>query len=89
VLPINLYLFRSETLNTVSQIELGTLTPKSARRPRELLFAAIPLLFAIQQLREGVIWLAFRYEAITLLKMNAADYDALDSRVPSGPASQR
>ena len=34
---------------------LGTLTLKSARRPRELPFAAIPLLFAIQQLSEGVI----------------------------------
>ena len=42
---------------------IGTLTLKSARRPRELLFAAIPLLFAIQQLSEGVIWLTFRYEA--------------------------
>lgn len=42
---------------------LGTLTLKSARRPRELLYAAIPLLFAIQQLSEGVIWLTFRYEA--------------------------
>jgi len=34
---------------------LGTLTLKSARRPRELVLAAIPLLFAIQQLIEGVI----------------------------------
>ncbi|MEO6437337.1 MAG: DUF6629 family protein [Tepidisphaeraceae bacterium] len=42
---------------------LGTLTLKSASRPRELPFAAIPLLFAIQQLSEGVIWLTFRYEA--------------------------
>ena len=42
---------------------LGTLTLKSARCPRERLFAAIPLLFAIQQLSEGVIWLTFRYEA--------------------------
>jgi len=42
---------------------LGTLTLKSARRSRELPFAAIPLLFAIQQLSEGVIWLTFRYEA--------------------------
>ena len=40
-----------------------TLTLKSARRPRELAFAAVPLLFAIQQLSEGVIWLTFRYEA--------------------------
>ena len=42
---------------------LGTLTLKSARHPRELAFAAIPLLFAIQQLSEGVIWLTFRYDA--------------------------
>ena len=44
-------------------IVIGTLTLKSARRPRELAFAAIPLLFAIQQLIEGVIWLSFRVEA--------------------------
>ena len=42
---------------------LGTLTLRSARRPRELMFAAIPLLFAVQQLTEGVIWLTFRYDA--------------------------
>ena len=42
---------------------LGTLTLKAARRPRELPFAAIPLLFAIQQVSEGVIWLTFSYEA--------------------------
>jgi hypothetical protein len=42
---------------------LGTLTLKSARHPRQLPLAAIPLLFAIQQLSEGVIWLTFRYEA--------------------------
>ena len=42
---------------------IGALTLKSARGPRELPFAAIPMLFAIQQLSEGVIWLTFRYEA--------------------------
>ena len=42
---------------------LGTLTLKSARQPSELAFAAIPLLFAIQQLSEGVIWLTFRVDA--------------------------
>ncbi len=42
---------------------LGVLTLKSARLRRELPFAAIPLLFAIQQLSEGVIWLTFRYGA--------------------------
>jgi len=38
---------------------IGTLTLKAARRPCEWPFAAIPLLFAIQQLIEGVIWLTF------------------------------
>ena len=42
---------------------IGALTLKSARRPRELAFAAIPLLFAIQQLVEGVIWLTFGVDA--------------------------
>ena len=38
---------------------IGALTLKSAKRPKEWPFAAIPLLFAIQQLIEGVIWLTF------------------------------
>ena len=42
---------------------LGALTVKSSHRRRELPLAAIPLLFAIQQLTEGVIWLTFRHEA--------------------------
>ena len=45
---------------------IGTLTLKSAMATHQrsaLPFAAIPLLFAIQQLTEGVIWLTFRYEA--------------------------
>ena len=42
---------------------LGVLTIKSTRQPRELPFAAIPVLFAIQQLSEGAIWLTFTYEA--------------------------
>lgn len=41
----------------------GILSVRSARGPHELPLAAIPLLFAIQQLTEGVIWLTFRYEA--------------------------
>ncbi len=41
---------------------IGTLTIRSARRKCELPFAAIPLLFAIQQLSEGVIWLTFQFE---------------------------
>ena len=45
---------------------VGTLTLWSARAShqwRDLPFAAIPLLFAIQQLIEGVIWLTFSSEA--------------------------
>lgn len=42
---------------------IGALTLKAADRPREWALAAIPLLFAIQQLSEGVIWLTFSYEA--------------------------
>ena len=42
---------------------VGALTLKEARRPCEWPFAAIPLLFAIQQLIEGVIWLTFSADA--------------------------
>ena len=42
---------------------IGALTLKSAKHPREWPFAAIPLLFAIQQLIEGVIWLTFSADA--------------------------
>ena len=45
---------------------IGSLTLRSASRPRELAFAAIPMLFAIQQLIEGVIWLTFGDEATLL-----------------------
>ncbi|MEO6280172.1 DUF6629 family protein [Roseateles sp.] len=42
---------------------IGALTLKAAQRPCEWPFAAIPLLFALQQLIEGVIWLTFSAEA--------------------------
>lgn len=41
----------------------GILTVRSAHGARELPLAAIPLLFSIQQLIEGVVWMTFRYEA--------------------------
>ncbi len=41
----------------------GILTVRSAHCPRELPRAAIPLLFSIQQLIEGVVWLTLRHEA--------------------------
>ena len=45
---------------------IGTLTLRSAlatRQRQALPFAAIPMLFAVQQLIEGVIWLSFSHEA--------------------------
>ena len=41
----------------------GLLAIRAARSTRELPIAAIPFLFSIQQLIEGVVWLTFRYEA--------------------------
>lgn len=40
----------------------GTVTMKKTSRKAELPFAAIPLLFGLQQVIEGVIWLTFRFE---------------------------
>ena len=45
---------------------IGTLTLKSAlaaHRRADLPFAAIPMLFALQQLIEGVIWLTFSHQS--------------------------
>ena len=44
----------------------GLLAVKSAHSPRELPLAAIPLLFSIQQLIEGVVWLTLRDETLLL-----------------------
>lgn len=38
---------------------IGAITTRQARRPAEIPFAAIPLLFATQQLIEGFLWLTF------------------------------
>lgn len=45
---------------------IGTLTLRSVDHPREIVFAAIPILFSIQQLIEGVIWLTFQHDALYL-----------------------
>jgi hypothetical protein len=42
---------------------LGVLAWKATRDPRERPFAAIPFVFGIQQIIEGVIWLTFDHEA--------------------------
>lgn len=45
------------------QLGVGTMTVRAARRASEIPFAAIPLLFAIQQLSEGIVWWTFSHDA--------------------------
>jgi hypothetical protein len=42
---------------------LGVATLRLARRKTEIPFATIPLLFGLQQLVEGVLWLSFKFDA--------------------------
>ena len=42
---------------------LGVATLRTTRRRAEIPFAAIPLLFGLQQWVEGALWLAFRFDA--------------------------
>jgi len=42
---------------------LGVATLKKTERKAEIPFAMIPLLFGIQQIIEGMLWLSFRFEA--------------------------
>lgn len=50
----------------VSLSAIGAATLKRAQRRSEIPFAMIPLLFGIQQIIEGLLWLSFRYEAPVL-----------------------
>ena len=43
----------------VSLLIIGAATIRCVKRREELLYASIPLLFAIQQLIEGALWLTF------------------------------
>lgn len=45
---------------------VGVATLKNAKKTSELPFGMIPLLFGIQQLTEGVIWLTFVRDAPVL-----------------------
>jgi hypothetical protein len=47
----------------VSLSAIGVLTLKKAERKAEIPFAMIPLLFGIQQIIEGMLWLSFRFDA--------------------------
>jgi hypothetical protein len=53
---------------------LGVLTMKSARSRQELPFAAIPFLFAVQQLIEGVLWTSFHGDAPGLTRAMTLAY---------------
>ncbi len=56
----------SATASFIAGITLsavGIATCKKVKSKTELPFAMIPLLFGIQQLIEGIIWLTFRYDA--------------------------
>jgi hypothetical protein len=48
---------------------VGVATLKRAKTRAEIPLAIIPLLFGIQQLTEGVLWLTFRYDAPLLKQM--------------------
>ena len=42
---------------------LGVATLRATRRRAEIPFAAIPLMFGLQQMVEGALWLSFRFDA--------------------------
>lgn len=44
-------------------LAVGAITVNKATKKAELPFAMIPLLFGIQQIVEGVVWLTFRFDA--------------------------
>jgi hypothetical protein len=59
----------SATASFIAGISLsvfGVFTVKMARRKAEIPFAMIPLLFGIQQLIEGMLWLSFHHQARVL-----------------------
>ena len=54
-----------------SLIVLGSMTLRRVNKRTALAFAAIPLLFGIQQLIEGVLWLSFDYDIVLLQSLMA------------------
>jgi hypothetical protein len=53
---------------------VGVATLSKARGAGEVPFAAIPMLFGIQQLIEGVLWLSFRFDAALLNQISTYAY---------------
>jgi hypothetical protein len=60
--------FSAEASFTASAalLGIGTLTMRRASRSSERPYAAIPLLFGVQQLAEGLLWLGFSWETAAL-----------------------
>ncbi|MDN3677814.1 hypothetical protein QWY90_10885 [Flavobacterium paronense] len=56
--------------NSLSAI--GYASIKKVHQPSQYLFAAIPLLFAVQQFAEGILWIVLPNESIIKLKKIAA-----------------
>lgn len=50
---------------------IGVASFKKARQPSQMLFASIPLIFAVQQISEGFLWLALSDHANSFLKIPA------------------
>jgi hypothetical protein len=59
----------SATVSFVAGVSLsifGAVTVKMTKRKAEISFAMIPLLFGLQQIIEGVLWLSFQFDAPVL-----------------------
>ena len=51
---------------------IGVATIKKTHHPSQLLFASIPLIFAVQQIAEGVLWLSLpNPDYVTIQKITA------------------
>ena len=53
---------------------VGAATLRRTTRRTDVPFAMIPLLFGLQQLAEGVLWLSFRFDAPVLTRMMTYTY---------------
>jgi hypothetical protein len=59
----NVFFSLGQFLAGASLSAVGIAAIKKTQRTTEIPFAMIPLLFGLQQLTEGVIWLAFHHDA--------------------------
>ncbi len=63
--------FSAQASFTTSFILLlvGLLSITQVKSPRQIMLASIPLLFSIQQLCEGILWLTLSYDALPFLSI--------------------